>query len=135
MCDHLTVWLWYRLLIVIICLCRGVASLRILSVYILSGQVERTGAQVEVSRLDWESVVRGSSASTGCGDAFQNATPPVVSREERQNPWQNHIFKLKKIHLKKEGNFRLFQNSKTMNRLQGGDLLKLLSFLLNIQTV
>lgn len=39
--DHLTVWQRYRLLIVIICLCRGVASLGIVSIYVLSGQVER----------------------------------------------------------------------------------------------
>lgn len=41
MLDHLTVWQRDRLLIVIICLCRGVASLGIVSVYVLSGQVER----------------------------------------------------------------------------------------------
>lgn len=39
--NHLTLWLWDRLLIIIIRLCRGVASLGIFSIYVLIGQVDR----------------------------------------------------------------------------------------------
>lgn len=63
LCNHLTVWHWDRLLIEIITLCRGVASLGIFSVNILIGQVDRKwGGREEASRFDWESVVSSKSA-------------------------------------------------------------------------
>lgn len=63
MSNHLTLWQWDRLLIVIISLCSGVASLGIFSVYILIGQVDRNwGSREEVSRFDWKSVVSSKSA-------------------------------------------------------------------------
>lgn len=64
MSDPLTVCHWDRLLIEIISLCRGVASLRIFSVYILIGQVERElGSREEVSRFGWKCVVSLKSIS------------------------------------------------------------------------
>lgn len=57
--NHLTVWHGERLLIEIVSLCSGVASLALFSVYVLIGQsgqeVGRGGE--EISRFDWKRVI------------------------------------------------------------------------------